>query len=54
MEFFVNLILVFFTFSFVGWIIEVTLKYRQFGRFINRGFLIGQFMAQAQASSPSQ
>ena len=44
MEFFVNLILVFFTFSFVGWIIEVTLKYRQFGRFINRGFLIGPWL----------
>ncbi|CBK75793.1 Predicted membrane protein [Butyrivibrio fibrisolvens 16/4] len=44
MEFFINLMLVFFTFSFVGWCIEVTLKYRQFGRFINRGFLIGPWL----------
>ena len=40
----INLILVFFVFSFVGWCIEVTLKYRQFGRFINRGFLIGPWL----------
>lgn len=44
MEFFINLILVFYTFSFVGWCIEVTLKYHQFGRFINRGFLIGPWL----------
>lgn len=44
MEFTINLILVFFVFSFVGWCIEVTLKYRQFGRFINRGFLIGPWL----------
>ncbi len=44
MEFFIDLLLVFFTFSCVGWVIEVTLKYRQFGRFINRGFLIGPWL----------
>ncbi len=44
MEIFINLILLFFTFSFIGWIIEVTLKYRQFCRFINRGFLIGPWL----------
>lgn len=44
MDFAINLILVFFVFSFVGWCIEVTLKYRQFGRFINRGFLIGPWL----------
>ena len=44
MDFTINLILVFFVFSFVGWCIEVTLKYRQFGRFINRGFLIGPWL----------
>ena len=35
------LVLLFFTFSFFGWCMEVTLKYIQFHRFINRGFLIG-------------
>ncbi len=44
MEFFIDLLLVYFTFACVGWIIEVTLKYRQFGRFINRGFLIGPWL----------
>lgn len=44
MDFTINLILVFFVFSFVGWCIEITLKYRQFGRFINRGFLIGPWL----------
>ena len=37
----VNLILLFFIYSFAGWCIEVILKYRQFHRFINRGFLTG-------------
>jgi uncharacterized membrane protein len=41
MEYFVNLILLFFAYSFLGWCIEVVLKYRQFHRFINRGFLTG-------------
>ena len=35
----INLILLFFTYAFLGWCIEVTLKYFQFHRFINRGFL---------------
>lgn len=43
-EYFVNLILIFFTFSIVGWFIEVTLKYFEFHRFINRGFLTGPWL----------
>ena len=38
---FINLVLIFFSFSLLGWCIEVTLKYRQYHRFINRGFLTG-------------
>lgn len=41
MEKLINLILLFFIYSFLGWCIEVTLKYIQFHRFINRGFLTG-------------
>lgn len=37
------LILLFFLFSVTGWCIEVTLKYFQYHRFINRGFLIGPY-----------
>ncbi len=37
------LIIEFFIFSIAGWCIEVFLKYRQYGRFINRGFLIGPY-----------
>ncbi len=44
MNFFINLLFVFFIFSCVGWCIEVILKYRQFGRFINRGFLNGPWL----------
>lgn len=33
----------FFTFSFLGWCMEVILKYIQYHRFINRGFLIGPY-----------
>ena len=33
----INLILLFFAYAFLGWCIEVTLKYFQFHRFINRG-----------------
>ena len=40
-EYIVNLILLFFIYSFAGWCMEVILKYRQFHRFINRGFLTG-------------
>lgn len=41
MEYTINLILLFFAYSLLGWCIEVTLKYIQFHRFINRGFLTG-------------
>ena len=41
MEYFINLILLFFAYSLLGWCIEVVLKYIQFHRFINRGFLTG-------------
>ena len=41
MEYLINLILLFFAYSLLGWCIEVTLKYIQFHRFINRGFLTG-------------
>lgn len=37
------MMLVFFIYSVAGWMIEVVLKYQQFGRFINRGFLIGPY-----------
>lgn len=35
--------LMFFTLSVAGWCMEVTCKYVQFGRFINRGFLLGPY-----------
>ncbi len=38
---FIDLVLLFFIYAFAGWCIEVTLKYIQFRRFINRGFLTG-------------
>ena len=41
MEYLTNLLLLFFIYSFAGWCIEVTLKFRQYHRFINRGFLTG-------------
>ena len=41
MDYLTHLILLFFTYSFSGWCIEVILKYRQYHRFINRGFLTG-------------
>lgn len=44
MEQLIYLVLLFFTYSFVGWIIEVVGKYRQFHRFINRGFLTGPWL----------
>lgn len=37
------LVLELFLFSCLGWVMEVTLKYIQFHRFINRGFLIGPY-----------
>ncbi len=44
MEYLINLILLFFIFAFTGWCIEVTLKYFQYHRFINRGFLAGPWL----------
>ena len=44
MDYLTNLILLFFIYSFVGWCIEVTLKYFQYRRFINRGFLTGPWL----------
>ena len=44
MEYAVDLVLLFFAYSFLGWCIEVTLKYFQFHRFINRGFLTGPWL----------
>ena len=40
----IDLILLFFFYSFIGWCIEVALKYRQFHRFINRGFFTGPIL----------
>ena len=40
----ISLILLFFAYAFLGWCIEVTLKYFQFHRFINRGFLTGPWL----------
>ena len=37
----VSLVLLFFMYSFAGWCMEVVLKYIQYHRFINRGFLTG-------------
>lgn len=36
-------VVVFFFFSVAGWCMEVTLKYIQYHRFINRGFLVGPY-----------
>lgn len=43
MEYLYKLVLLFFLYSFLGWVTEVVLKYRQYHRFINRGFLIGPY-----------
>ena len=40
----ISLILLFFAYAFLGWCMEVTLKYFQFHRFINRGFLTGPWL----------
>ena len=37
----IDLVLLFFIYSLTGWCIEVCLKYIQYHRFINRGFLVG-------------
>ena len=39
-----DLMLLCFAYAFLGWCIEVTLKYFQFHRFINRGFLTGPWL----------
>ena len=36
-----DLVILFFAYSFAGWCMEVVLKYIQYHRFINRGFLTG-------------
>ena len=41
MEYWINVILLFFIYGFAGWCMEVVLKYIQYHRFINRGFLTG-------------
>ena len=41
MEYWINIVLLFFMYAFAGWCMEVILKYRQYHRFINRGFLTG-------------
>ena len=41
MEYLIHLVLLFFIYSFIGWCTEVTLKYIQYHRFINRGFFTG-------------
>lgn len=38
-----QLVILFFVFSVIGWCMEVILKYIQYHRFINRGFLIGPY-----------
>ena len=37
------LTILFFLFFVIGWLMEVVLKWIQYGRFINRGFLIGPY-----------
>ena len=44
MDYWIDIILQFFIFGFAGWCMEVILKYRQFHRFINRGFLTGPIL----------
>ena len=38
-----KLVILFFIFSVLGWMMQVTLKYLQYHLFINRGFLIGPY-----------
>ena len=40
---FFQYVLLFMIFSILGWSMEVILKYIEFHRFINRGFLIGPY-----------
>ena len=41
MEQFATYFLLFISYSFLGWLLEVTCKLIQYKRFINRGFLLG-------------
>ncbi len=43
MTLFYEFVIMAFIFSVLGWIMEVTLKFIQYHRFINRGFLIGPY-----------
>ena len=43
MQLFYEFVIMLFIFSVLGWIMEVTLKFIQYRRFINRGFLIGPY-----------
>ena len=43
-SYWINIVLQFFIFGFLGWCMEVILKYRQYHRFINRGFLTGPIL----------
>ncbi len=43
MRLFSEFVLLYFIFAILGWIMEVSLKYIQYHRFINRGFLIGPY-----------
>lgn len=38
-----RLVILFFVFAIIGWCMEVLLKFIQYRRFINRGFLIGPY-----------
>ena len=44
MERYIDLVLLFFVYAIAGWCMEVCLKYRQYHRFINRGFLTGPWL----------
>ncbi len=39
----IMLILMFFTYSFIGWLMEVLLSFYQYHHFVNRGFLLGPY-----------
>lgn len=43
MQLFYEFVIMLFLFSILGWGMEVTLKFIQYHRFINRGFLIGPY-----------
>lgn len=44
MEYFINLVILFFIASFIGWCMEVIGKFFVFHRFINRGMLFGPWL----------